>query len=79
MHCIVECCVVIWNLKEPLGSGFLNISDSESCWLWFFERKSESNHRWSQLFQNRLEPAVFVKELLKNQWVSGWLLDLFSF
>jgi hypothetical protein len=30
-------------LKEPLGSGFLNISDSESCWLWFFERKSESN------------------------------------
>jgi len=70
--------VVIWNLKEPpLGSGCKNISESESCWLWFFERKSEANEVpvISKLFRT----AVFVKELVKNQWVSGWLLDLFSF
>jgi hypothetical protein len=75
-----QCWAIDLNFQRIVDSGSLNLSKFEILQFQFFENKnSESKNRQSSiiLFFEK-EPVIFMKELVKNWWVSGWLFYYFS-
>jgi hypothetical protein len=54
-------------LQRIVSSGFKMISESENCWLLFFEKKPEPKNRQSWLLQKPKRTGSFHEEP-QNNW-----------